>query len=110
MVEGVVMAVKEGEVLSYREGTNLQDSFDGLQLDHIRSKKAIKEAFANIKNISSVVNIPEDIKHIINQETTILARANASHAQNDTTGPRNKLLAISRQQCRQQCPSLSLST
>ena len=43
------MAVKEGEVLGYREGTNLQDSFDGLQLDHIPSKQAIKEAYVSVE-------------------------------------------------------------
>jgi len=89
------MAVKEGEVLGYREGTNLQDSFDGLELDHIPSKQAIKEAYANVAtNIDSVDDISKDTIRNINNETTILARANESHAQNDTTGPRNRLLAV----------------
>jgi hypothetical protein len=42
------MAVQEGAVHSYKEGTKLQDPFDGLQLDHIPSKQAIKEAYTII--------------------------------------------------------------
>jgi len=89
------MAVKEGEVLGYREGTNLQDSFDGLQLDHIPSKQAIKEAFANVSNeFDTVQGIDRNTRRNIDKETTILARANESHSQSDTTGARNKLLAV----------------
>ena len=89
------MAVKEGEVLGYREGTNLQDSFDGLQLDHIPSKQAIKEAYVSVKTeLDTVSQIDEETRLNIDKETTTLARTKESHAQSDTTGSRNKSLAV----------------
>ena len=71
------MAVKEGEVLGYREGRSLQDPFDGLQLDHIPSKQAIKEAYASVKTEPDTTSqIEKKIRLNIDKETTTLARAN----------------------------------
>jgi len=88
------MAVQEGAIHSYQEGTKLQDPFDGLQLDHIPSKQAIKEAYANVTGRDSVRDIDTKVAAKIDNITTIIVRANESHSQNDTTGARNKILSV----------------
>ena len=85
------MALKEGGVLSYKEGINLQESCDGLHLDHIPSKLAIKEAYVNVTNeISSVNKIDEKTRRKIDNEATVLIRANNLDRKNHTTITRDK--------------------
>jgi len=88
--------IQEAEVQPYEEGKAIKRVHPDatIELDHIPSKQAIKEAYVSLEeNLDSVRDIDDDLANKIDKITTTIARAKESHKENDTTGRRNSILA-----------------